>query len=63
MQRIALVVNQIKENIKGDMWRCHQHAVQKNQTTYVFIFSKMLLLIIYYFKVCVVFIKEAVILS
>ena len=33
------------------MWRCHQHIVQKHHTSYVFISSKILPLIIYCFNI------------
>ena len=63
MQRIALVINQSKGNVKDDVRRCHQHIIQKYHTTYIFISSKILFLINYCFKVCVLFIKDAVFLS
>ena len=40
MQRIALVINQAKdnvkdnENIKDNVLRCYQHIIQKYHTTY-----------------------------
>ena len=45
------------------MSRCHQQILQKYHTTYIFISSKILFFIIYCFKVCLFFIKEAVVLS
>ena len=42
---------------------CHQHIVQKYHTTYIFISSRILFLIIYGFKECIFFIKEVVVLS
>ena len=63
MQRMTLVINPIKGYIKDHMWQYHQHIVQKYHTTYIFISSKTLSLIIYYFELCIFFIKEAVILS
>ena len=51
MQKIRLVIHQIKENIKDDIWRCHQHIVRKYHKTYFFIFFKILFWIIYCFKV------------
>ena len=62
MQKITLVINRIKGYIKDDMSRCHQQILQKYNTTYIFISSKILFFIIYSFKVCLFFIKEAVVL-
>ena len=61
MQRIILVTSQIKGNVKDDEW-C-QHTVRKYHKTYIFMSPKIPFLIIYCFKVCPFFIKEAVILS
>ena len=40
MQRIIMVINQIKGNIKDDMW--YQHIVRKYCKTYIFMSSKIL---------------------
>ena len=58
MQKITVVLDQIKGNVKDSVWRCHQHIVQKHHTTYIFISSKILFLIIYWFKVCIFFFNQ-----
>ena len=57
MQRITLALNQIKGSIQDDM--CHQHIFQKYHTTYVFISSRILFLIIYCLKVCIFFYQRS----
>ena len=59
MQKITLVLDQIKTNIKDDIWRCHQHIVQKHHTSYIFISSKILQLIIYCFNICIFFYQRS----
>ena len=46
MQKMALVIDQTKGNIKDNMRQCYQRIVQKYHTTYIFISSKILFLII-----------------
>ena len=58
MKIICHKLNQ--ENIKGNMWRCYQHVIQKYHTTHFAISSKILFLVIYYFKVFLFFVKEVV---
>ena len=55
MQRIMLVLNQIKGDIKENIWWCHQHIVQKYRIKHILVSSKLLFLIIYCFKVCLSF--------
>ena len=46
MQKMALVIDQTKGNIKDNLRQCYQGIIQKYDTTYILISSKILFLII-----------------